>query len=580
MIPSIVPQDMRSKAEYKLFFKIQQELSNSWTVLHSLGLGNHRFKPWAETDFVLIGPHGVFCIEVKGGRVARCDGEWSFQDGQERIHVKREGPFEQAGGASAALFKFLQERIPDIKTSVVGFGVATPDLIFQIDGPDIIKEVVYDERDCQISFSKYVERIAAFWIGRVQGSRSNAPLNPKVCERILEQLRPDFDLEPTLRCQMRNVCDELVRLTNEQYLVVDGLAMNPRAMISGGAGTGKSLLAMREARRISAEGGRVLLCCFNRQLAQHLRVCLRDCPNVTVENLHGLMAGIVARAGLNGRLPPAEPSDLFNVYYPELCLEALLDSEEDRFDALIIDEGQDLMKLAYFDVFDVLLRGGTKAGKWRVFYDPKQDIFKGLDSRAIGAFEAAMPAKFQLFKNCRNTLPIATTTSLFVGMLCPETLSVNGPEVRTQWYSNPQQQIRQVSNHLNYLLGAGVAPHEIVILSKRKLAFSVLALGLKNVTVGVRDLTQGVAGYEDKRSVRFSTVAGFKGLESEAIIYADIDDLGAEESRELLYVGTSRARTLLAVFLSEDVRETYSAAALRYGELLTQKSGIKATSNA
>jgi hypothetical protein len=570
MIPSTPPDQVKSKAENKLFMKIRDDLNNSWTALHSLGLGNHRFKPWAEIDFVLVGPLGVFCIEVKGGRVGRKDGEWSFQDGKENIHRKREGPFEQAGGASAALFKFLRERLPDVQASVVGFGVATPDIIFQIDAPDVIKPVVFDERDNALSFTKYIERIAAYWANRVHGSSNMRLLEPRVCERIIEQLRPDFDLEPTLRCQMRNVEAELVRLTNEQYRIVDALATNPRAMIRGGAGTGKSLLALREARRIATDGGKVLLCCFNRQLAQHLAFCLRDCENVTVKNLHGFMADVVARAGMTDRLPPAEPIDLFSVYYPELCMEALVSSDESRFDALIIDEGQDLIKLAYIDVFDLLLHGGIKGGKWRIFYDPNQDIFKGLESKAIAAFEAGCPAAFQLFKNCRNTLPIATTTSLLIGKRCPETLSVDGPDVRTHWYTNPQQQIRQISNYLNYLLGSGVAAREIVILSKRRLGFSVLALGLKNVTVRVQDLTQCAAGHEDDRCVRFSTVAGFKGLESEAIIYADIDDLGAEESRELLYVGTSRARTILAVFLSEDVREAYSAAALRYGELLTR----------
>ena len=99
----------------------------------------------------------------------------------------------------------------------------------------------------------------------------------------------------------------------EQYQIVDALATNPRAMIRGGAGTGKSLLAVREARRVAAEGRQVLLCCFNKQLAQHLRACLCDCENATVINLHGFLADVVERAGLRHRLPPAESSDLFDV---------------------------------------------------------------------------------------------------------------------------------------------------------------------------------------------------------------------------------------------------------------------------
>jgi hypothetical protein len=113
------------------------------------------------------------------------------------------------------------------------------------------------------------------------------------CERIVEQLRPDFDLEPSLRCRMGIVRDELLRLTNEQYKLVDALTDNARILIRGGAGTGKSLLAAREAPRIASQGGRVLLCCFNKLLAGDLRSALCDCPSLTVAHLHGYMAEIV-----------------------------------------------------------------------------------------------------------------------------------------------------------------------------------------------------------------------------------------------------------------------------------------------
>lgn len=162
MIPASPPPQNPSKAENRLFYRIRDSFSNTWTALHSLGIGNHRFKPWAEVDFVLVGPLGVYCIEVKGGRVARQAGEWLFIDGNEVANPKREGPFEQAGGASAALYNFLLDKIPEIKASVVAFGVATPDFTFRISGPDVINELVYDERDACRPFEEYVSRMASY----------------------------------------------------------------------------------------------------------------------------------------------------------------------------------------------------------------------------------------------------------------------------------------------------------------------------------------------------------------------------------------------------------------------------------
>jgi hypothetical protein len=559
-----------------LFFKIQHDLDSSWTGLHSLGLGNHRTKPWTETDFVLIGPQGIYCIEVKGGRVIRHEGHWSFIDRYESANAKPEGPFAQAGGASSALYKFLKDRFPEIKNSVVGFGVATPDISFTAQGPDIINDVVYDGRDATRNFKVYVDRIASYWHQRLHGADvATRNLSPITCDRIKEELRGDFDLQPSLRAQMGLAQDQLHRLTTEQYKVVDGLVDNQRAMIRGGAGTGKSLLATREARRMSRQGDRLLVCCFNRQLALHLSSSLADCKSVTVANLHAFMAQMVAKSGLQYRLPSAEPTDLFQVYYPELCTEILLDNENLQFDSLIIDEGQDLLREPNLDVFDALLRGGLKHGRWRVFFDPNQDIYRGQQPQAIQRLLLEQPAQFRLSVNCRNTRPIAVTTSMLASTPCEESLAATGPEVEKRWYSNPKHQTRQISNKINTWLGAGVKSGEITILSRRRMENSCLALGLPDVPLPVVNVIGENEHPSGVGRLGFSTIAGFKGLESDAVILADIDDLTSTEGREMIYVGTSRAKTLLAIFLAESVRHDYDECAFRYGELLA-KGGSEA----
>src|SRR5438105_1281638 len=112
MIPQTVRRGTSSDAERKLFRVIRDDLSDEWTVLHSLGLAGHERKPWAEVDFVLIGPPGVYCLEVKGGRIRREAGRWFFTDRAGRTTEKGEGPFEQVGGASAALAGHLFARMP------------------------------------------------------------------------------------------------------------------------------------------------------------------------------------------------------------------------------------------------------------------------------------------------------------------------------------------------------------------------------------------------------------------------------------------------------------------------------------
>ena len=163
MLPPHVPEATPSAAERKLFARLQAELGESWTVLHSIGLARHRRKPWAEIDFVLVGPTGIFCLEVKGGRVARTNGIWEFTDRNGRTSRKAEGPIRPGGSATPQLRNFLVDAVPEVHAFTVGYGVVVPDITFTVSGPDIEAELVCDERDAVQPFDAYVARIAAYW---------------------------------------------------------------------------------------------------------------------------------------------------------------------------------------------------------------------------------------------------------------------------------------------------------------------------------------------------------------------------------------------------------------------------------
>ena len=157
--------------------------------------------------------------------------------------------------------------------------------------------------------------------------------------------------------------------------MLDGLTENPRVVIRGSAGTGKTLLAIEEARRQRALGNRVLLCCFNQMLAAKLSD-LEDLEGVDVHHFHGLLGHLIDAAGLQDRLPDATPDELFRVFMPSVTLEAILELDNlGAYDVLVVDEGQDLLLPDYIDVLDALLDGGWAEGRWRVFLDPHQDLF-------------------------------------------------------------------------------------------------------------------------------------------------------------------------------------------------------------
>ena len=580
MIPATVSEGTRSEAEKRLFAVIRDGLSDEWTAIHSLGMTVHRKKPWAEIDFVLIGPEGLFCMEVKGGLVSRDSGQWYTTP----LHgpdsgipqTLKESPFEQVGSASASLFTQLERRFHGARDHLMCcYCVATPDSEWTVAGVDFDPVLVYDLPDTLLPFERFIERVSAYW--RDQSSarwrREPSPLSGKDRSELIKTLAGDFNLAPSLRVVADRADAELVRLTDEQAEMFARLDGTPQVIARGGAGTGKTFLAVAEARRLATSGGTPLLVCFSRNLALHLQNLLSDEPLITVTTLHSLMRKIVSDAGRLGDVPDAEDSDVLEVFLPELTTEILLDGESDRrYSALIVDEGQDLLAPNYLDVFDLLLSGGLVGGTWRWFFDPNQDIFSGLGDLGISALRSFGPAVWRLTMNCRNTGPIADRVAMLSGIDRGPVLSADGPPVDILWWDQQQSQSRAVSEAIYHLVHEGIRPERIVVLSPRRYDKSCVADGLVGRKLDVVDLSRGGVDRLHAGAVGFSTISSFKGLESDVVVLVDIVDLTASECLSQVYVGSSRARLKLVVALESGLSTRMSELAEEFGSRLRQSS--------
>jgi hypothetical protein len=105
---------------------------------------------------------------------------------------------------------------------------------------------------------------------------------------------------------------------------------------------------------------------------------------------------------------------------------------------------------------------------------------------------------------------------------------------------------------------------DIVILSPYRLENSCLASGLVSCPVSIRECDDG--GAHQGKAIGYCTIASFKGLEADIVLLVDIDDLRDPKGLLSVYVGASRPRTLLHVFLNESQRRAYEDLAFKYGE--------------
>ena len=286
-----------------------------------------------------------------------------------------------------------------------------------------------------------------------------------------------------------------------------------------------------------------------------MRPVLRQ-AGVDVAHIHGLMFALIKEAGREHELPSVDARDLFDIYYPQVALDALDDlGRMGSIEALVVDEAQDLLKPPYAMFLDALLLGELAEGTWRIFLDPHQDVFLGAHPGELSRVEQ-YGSSYLLRKNCRNTREIATATTVLAAKPLVETLQATGPDVTEDWYADDSTQSRLVARRLRTWITSGLRPDQMVVLSPRRFPHSILAaVDTGKLPAPVVDVTEHDAA--DAKRIRFSTVAGFKGLEADAVLLVDIDDLASADAQSTLYVGASRPRAVLGLALHERCKALY-----------------------
>lgn len=538
-----------SRAELLMYRKLRDETPPHWDAVHSVGLTSHRRKPWAEIDFVLICDRGILCIEVKGGRVACRDGKWTTND-----RPLKASPFEQAGTASAALFAEIAHEMPFIRGVPVVYAVAFPDVAFHGRGAGIEPEIVYDDDDLDKRLEYWIGGIFDYWEKRLGRDRT---LSKQERQRALRWLAPNFDLVPSLRSQLSVAVDELVRLTQQQVAVLEAFEANDRMVVRGGAGTGKTVLAVAEARRLAEGHAPVLVCCRSPSLGRYLGEVLADEPGVDVVDLRTFMRDAIVRADLEHRLPDVDEADLDAIFVPELCVEALMQQDRlEAYAALVVDEAQDVLTASNLDVLDALLEGGLERGRWRFFLDHKQDVFEQTSAASVERLRSLRPMDFRLTKNCRNTHQVAIETAVLAAIDPDDSLQVQGPESEVRYYSDRKERPRLVASIVKGWMARNVTADDIVILGRGNARAAGLGDGFPpGVSAPMKDVTEAEEPWRPCGAVRYCDAKEFKGLEARAIIVEGAGGLELAEDLQHLYVSCSRAVGLLSVVLPIDVEE-------------------------
>lgn len=535
MYPVQLDPATKSAAERRLYGLFQQQLGHGYHIFHSVKWiardreGNPRD---GEADFILAHPEqGILVIEVKGGGIQHnpTTRMWMTRNSHGEIHPIRD-PIEQAINSKYALLSKLRPR--SSRYILLGHAVAFPDIVVADTklGLALSREIILDATDLN-DLAGWFSRVMNYW----RGSRTNCEPGMSGIRVLKEELARAYEFKPALWSQIHAEQQELLHLTEGQYYALDLLNSQHQALIRGFAGSGKTLLAAEKASRLARQGFRVLLTCYNKLLAQELRVRL-GCPtNLDIFHFHDLCTRMAKEAGLTDSPGSTETAAIFEREMPEKLMQASTKLKR-KYDAIIVDEGQDFQELWWVALQDLLR---TPSSIFYIFYDDNQRIY-------AGAAKPPFPfPSYPLIENCRTTKVIhEQIVRFYTGEMAPRSHGPEGKPIEVVRYplGHLQQALERQMIHL--LQKEGIPPKDIMILSP----FSHQKSQLKSGNV--------VSWSHFPDEVILQTIHSAKGLERPVVVLVELERWFGQQRDQtqierLLYIACSRACNYLLILLAQ-----------------------------
>lgn len=524
IIPS-QPIDTNSRAEFK-FFKALKRCFNenpNWRAYHSLNIENHSSKRIGEIDFLILCPYGLLFFEVKGGGIKVNAGKWYTINKEGTFNIQN--PFNQAKSAMFSLQKTLIDRQLLKPSNLIAFASVFPDIAFNKESVEWSKNQILD---------KYGLLELEAWLNNLiehsQTKTSNQyGLSQQEIISIDQYLRPEFEQVSNLFRPSKVGLSNSIKLNTEQLKILDGVQKHERFICEGAAGTGKTLLAIELVRRLVVIHDNVLFLCRSSYLKSYLKSIITH-ENLTVSSLANLE----------------------------------VDSRRkfvDKYDVIIIDEGQDIYEQHIFDLLDRYLEGGLHHGSWYIFQDSnfQRNLYSDINNDCFALIHKLAQKTLSLSKNYRNTRHIVNFLQTKLRLPLIKQVDVSGSAVVEKFLSYAE--IEHASDIIENILKDIPDKAMVTFLSHLPYDQSIVSKLPTHLNQQLTRLDDYLMNHFPPARASFCEVKNFKGLENDYIILVDMPhptEKNSVDERSQYYVALSRPRIKLFCLWSNESSEVSS----------------------
>lgn len=475
----------------------------------------------SESDFVIFNPkYGYLTLEVKGGKSITKDGDrWTLYLARGETHNLKRSPFKQAEESMWYFKNYYREFYNQHYSGLYGYAVVFP--FYHIDndfGPEGPKELIIDKNDLN-NIEKRIDDLFFYWRGQVDRNKLRIKLSEAQRKKFIDLINKRIALSAAAGALIEQRNNKLEKINRVQDNYLNLIKNYKRAFIKGGAGTGKTWMALKKAQSEAKEGKKVLITCSSAHLKEFLKITLRDFENIdscTFEEI------------VNKNI-----SNNHHVYksIPENFMDLIDYHKLHKYDSIIIDEGQDFNE-DWALAINMMLKDEDDSLLY-VFYDDYQNVY----NRAFNDKFLISSPPFLLNENIRNTLNIyeyaKTSTNLGLDVY-PSTIEGANPDVQT--VSSGKYLRRKINDVLTRLVHKEKVSYDSIVIISDKDIEAVLSrkdIGVFRISSDIKNL--------NNNEIPFYKVDEFKGLESDVVIFINNGECSAEE----LYVAYTRARYYL-----------------------------------
>ncbi|AXH95732.1 NERD domain-containing protein [Ornithinimicrobium avium] len=521
-----------NNAEREVCERLVGQLGPDDIVLANQRLTDHEQDH--EADLVVLMPDvGVVVVEVKGGSV-KVDGQgrwWQHGGGGSRTI----DPVGQARRSKHALRTYVQAdpRWRDSSRTRVRWAhaVVTPYSTVPDDfaQPECPRDMIHGKGDQQ----RLGDRLRA--VAGTQETNYRVPDHDDV-DLIVEVLSGRHPMQREVSAEADDRAARADRLTQEQAMILEVTRLLDRVELRGGAGSGKTVLAMTQAKQLTRglrerKAQRVALLCYSIGLGEWFKRAFQGESRKSRPAFIGRFEELGREWGAQ---IDADRNDS-EFWEKELPAQMARLAEElpeaKKFDAIIVDEAQDFAEDWWVPLMAALK--DPEEGGLYVYSDENQRVFARFGRPPV----ALVP--LVLDHNLRNTRQIAES----FGPLTPmrmRALGDEGPAVEFV-QASAEEAVGVADDEVDKLLVADWPPEHVALITT----------GTRHPEQKARQEDLGEEGYWrtfwDVDDVFYGHVLGCKGLERRAVVLCFNEAEPRDRARERLYVGLSRATDQLVV---------------------------------